>query len=80
MRLGGKILSRVMEASLKFIRPGISLLTVEQFASDLIQKMGGRASFKMVPAYRWATCINVNEGVVHGIPILSKKISGGGSG
>jgi len=37
-------------------------------ANELIEKTGGRASFKMVPNYSWATCVSLNADVVHGIP------------
>jgi methionyl aminopeptidase len=37
-------------------------------AEDLILKGGGESSFKKVPNYNWTTCININQGVVHGIP------------
>jgi len=49
---------------------------IERLAQELIKEEGGKASFKMVPGYRWATCVNVNEGVVHGIPsknVIFKK-------
>ena len=43
-------------------------MEIEKLASKLIQDQGGRASFAMVPNYQWSTCVNVNEGLVHGVP------------
>ena len=68
MSEGGKRLSEVKQALKKKVRIGNSAWDVEEAAVKLIKKSGGTASFKMVPNYSWATCVNVNEGVVHGIP------------
>jgi len=68
MREGGKRLARVFDQVLDAIKPGVSLKKLDQLAESLIEKEGGKPSFKMVKGYNWATCINVNQGVVHGIP------------
>jgi len=76
MRAGGKILAEVMAAAIKFVQPGISLLEVEKFIDSRIREKGGQPSFKMVPDYQWASCINLNEGIVHGVPDQKKFSSG----
>jgi methionyl aminopeptidase len=68
MREGGKRLAWVLDLTLKRVKPGVSLKELDQLAESLIEKQKGKPSFKMVPNYHWATCININEGVVHGIP------------
>lgn len=68
MKQGGRRLARVMDQVLRQVKPGVKLSELDQSAEALIKKLGGKPSFKMVPGYNWATCINVNEGVVHGIP------------
>ena len=68
MREGGKKLGTILEDLLEFSAPGIVLMDIEKRACDLIEKAGAAASFKTVPEYSWATCLNVNEVVVHGIP------------
>ena len=73
---GGRILSHIKDKLEDKINVGTNAAEVEKLASDLIAKSGGRASFKMVPNYCWSTCINVNSGIVHGIPkkeIVFKK-------
>lgn len=65
---GGKKLSQIKEALFFMIKEGVSSLDLEKKAEELMEKTGGYPSFKTVPGYNWATCINVNEGVVHGIP------------
>jgi len=68
MSEGGKKLSAIKKALVELVKKVDDISEVEQMAVELIEKSGGEASFKMVPGYKWATCININEGVVHGIP------------
>jgi len=68
MREGGLILANIMGEMLNMVKPGVKLIDIDKLADDLIVKAGGEASFKKVRDYQWATCININEGVVHGIP------------
>lgn len=68
IREGGERLSHIKEALFYMIKEGVSARDVDERAEGLIRKAGGYPSFKMVPGYRWSTCVNVNEGVVHGIP------------
>lgn len=68
MQTGGRLLAGVLDRISAAAVPGTSLLELEDIAVSLIAKTGGKPSFKMVPGYRWATCLNVNAGVVHGVP------------
>ena len=68
MSEGGKRLHEVKEKLREEVHEGVSAWRIEETADRLIKKTGGSPSFKMVPKYFWATCININEGVVHGIP------------
>lgn len=68
MKQGGKKLAKVKEVLLAMIRPGVRPIELEEKAEETIARLGAEASFKKVKGYNWATCINVNEGVVHGIP------------
>lgn len=68
MRVGGKKLGYILRQLLLQVKPSVTLTTIEQLADQLIREAGGSASFKTVDGYRWATCLCVNEVVVHGIP------------
>ncbi|MGI5828294.1 MAG: type I methionyl aminopeptidase [Patescibacteria group bacterium] len=68
MREGGEKLSQILAQLVESSKVGVTLFDIETRAQDLIKKTGGKPGFAMVPGYRWATCINLNEGVVHGIP------------
>lgn len=68
MAEGGKKLSRIKKALKDKVSVGVTASEIEALARRLIEKEGGKPSFMMVPGYKWATCVNVNEGLVHGIP------------
>ncbi len=68
MKEGGKKLAWVFNQVLREIKPGVRLRQLDSLAEKLIEKQGGTPSFKTVQSYKWATCININQGVVHGIP------------
>ncbi len=68
MRAGGKISAQVREEILKKAQPGVTTWELEEYARDRIKELGGEPGFMKVPGYDYATCINLNEGLVHGIP------------
>lgn len=72
MRKSGKIAASALKKALETIKVGISELEVDQIAEREIYKLDGDLSYKSVPGYKHATCITVNEQVVHGIPTERK--------
>lgn len=68
MKQGGRTLSSVMDQVLAKVAPGVVLSDLDKLAEALLVKAGGEPAFKRVPHYDWMTCLNVNEGVVHGVP------------
>lgn len=68
MKIGGFKLANTLKKLLFSLKPGINLLELEKMAVRLIKEYGGEPAFQRVPNYFWATCLNVNEGIVHGIP------------
>jgi len=68
MTEGGKRLGWIKGQLVKAIKAGATPLDIEFLANKLITEGGNKASFKMEPGYHHATCINVNAGMVHGIP------------
>lgn len=68
MHEGGKRLGEIRSKLLEKVQPGVTALEIETYAVDLIAKHGGTPSFQTVRDYQWATCISVNDVVVHGIP------------
>jgi methionyl aminopeptidase len=68
MRQGGRKLGFILRQLMDMSRPGIVQGEIESKARELIKQAGGVPSFMTVEGYKWATCICVNEEVVHGIP------------
>lgn len=68
MRKSGQITARALKKALEAVVPGINLLKIEQIAADEIMNLGGKLSFPTVEGYKWATCLTVNDELVHGIP------------
>ncbi len=77
IKKGGEILAKVLIDLKDFIKAGMSTWLINKRAEELVKKMGGRPAFKgYKPAfskkkYPYATCISLNDEVVHGLP--SKK-------
>lgn len=68
MAEGGAKLGAIKNELALAVREGVSSWDIEEKANKLIKASGGVASFKMVPKYHAATCVNINSGLVHGIP------------
>lgn len=68
MRKSGEIATAVLKKGLEKVKIGISELEVDKIVEEEIYKLGGDLSYKSVPGYKFATCITVNEQVVHGVP------------
>lgn len=68
MHEGGRKLARVRDSLSEKVGEGVRAWDIEELAVRLIKKEKAKASFKMVKGYSWATCVNLNEGLVHGIP------------
>ena len=64
----GQIIGQVKAELRKLVRPGLSFLEIDSRARSLIEKAGAQTNFDLEPGYHWATCVNVNAGIVHGIP------------
>src|SRR3989344_150618 len=65
---GGRRLAYIRDQLLKQVVVGAVPLDIDALAQKLITEAGGKPSFMTVNGYKWATCISVNDGVVHGIP------------
>lgn len=68
IREGGKKLAKIKGVLKEMIIPGALPSMLDRKAEKLVYSAGGKPSFKMVKGYHWTTCINVNDGVVHGVP------------
>lgn len=68
MSEGGQMLAEILKKLVAIAKVRVKLSEIEDEARKLLMETGGEPAFMKVPGYKWATCINLNEGVVHGIP------------
>jgi methionyl aminopeptidase len=77
MAEGGGKLGQILSQVLTQLEPGLSTLEIDSWIEDRILNAGGKPAFKMVPRYHWASCICLNDEVVHGIPRAERIIRKG---
>lgn len=65
---GGAHLGAIKRELLAAVKVGVTPLEIDALADRLIASYGDYPSFKTVRGYHHATCININDAVVHGIP------------
>lgn len=68
MRQGGRILAQTVWEVLRTVKPGVSELSLDKLAEELIWKKGGEPGFKRVKGYHHTICVSTNDVIVHGIP------------
>ncbi len=72
MRKSGQIAGLALRKTLAGVKVGVSGLDLDKIAREEIYRLGGELSYKTVPGYKFATCVTINEQVVHGIPTKRK--------
>jgi methionyl aminopeptidase len=75
IREAGKIIAEIFRRIGDMNLDGMTTLELDQFIDKEIRTSKARASFATVPGYSHASCISVNDGVVHGIPSKKKVIA-----
>ncbi len=76
MGKSGEIASAALKKALDFAKSGVSGLEIDTVAQEEIYRLGGDLSYKTVPNYHFATCVTINEQVVHGIPTERRLVEG----
>ena len=74
MQAGGQILESALIHTVKSLYPNQSLSEINRIFEDYVTKHNAQPGFKLVPGYKWGTWININHGLVHGIPHANLKI------
>lgn len=68
MRAAGAIVAEALSETVASVMPGCTTRDLDIIAESVILRYGATPSFKGYRGYPCATCIAVNEEVVHGIP------------
>jgi len=68
MRAAGRVVAEVHDKVRTAARPGITLLSLDCLAAEIIEQRGCHASFLNYHGYPGHVCLSLNEVIVHGIP------------
>ncbi|RJQ14611.1 type I methionyl aminopeptidase [Candidatus Parcubacteria bacterium] len=68
LKIGGKILAKILDALVRLVKPGIATFELEKAAQEFIKEAKCKPSFLWYNGYPAALCVSVNEVVVHGLP------------
>lgn len=68
MKIAGSIVYQTHQHIKSLIKPGVNILDIDSEAEKFIISKGAKPSFKNYEGFPNATCISINEEVVHGIP------------
>ncbi len=77
MAHAGKILAQTLKNLQKHAKPGVSTFVLEKIAQKQIFNSGAEPAFKGFGGYPYATCISINDEIVHGLPSKNKIIKTG---
>lgn len=68
MRAAGKVVKAALEAAEQVVREGVTTLEIDAVVEKTIRALGAIPSSKGFEGYPNASCISINDVVVHGIP------------
>lgn len=71
------IAAGALKAAGEAVEPGVSTDEINRIAHDFIVKNGAIPTFKGYNGYPAATCISINDEVIHGIPSKKRIIKAG---
>lgn len=77
MRIAGRLLARIMSDVLKMMKPGTDTLEIDNFIEKEMVSAGLKPECKGYSGYKYATCISLNDVVIHGIPSRDSILSVG---
>jgi len=76
LRVAGNIVHETRVYLMPFIKEGITTKELDRLAEEFILSKGATPSFKGLNDFPCATCISINQEVVHGIPGRRKLRNG----
>lgn len=76
MRQSCLLVGTTHAAVIPFIKPGVTTLRLNDIAEEFLRDNGAIPSFKNYNGYPFATCISVNDMIVHGFPYKNELRDG----
>ena len=77
MKSGGRILAEILDELGRLALPGRSAMEIELRAQELLRDAGVSSPFEGYQGYPFASCVSINDEVVHGLPEREKVIQEG---
>jgi methionyl aminopeptidase len=77
MRQAGRIVAEVLDVLRGMAKPGVTTAQLDQAAKDLIERRGGRPTFKGYRGFPAHICTMINHELVHGIPNGKRRLKEG---
>ena len=77
MRVAGTAVARALVEARKVVVEGSNAWEVERVVLGVYREMGVKPAFKGYMGYPYATCVSVNEEVIHGFPKKDKVFKKG---
>ncbi|MGI6279039.1 MAG: type I methionyl aminopeptidase [Acutalibacteraceae bacterium] len=77
MREACRISAGALMIAGKAVEPGVTTAEIDRLAEDYIRSQGAVPNFKHYRGYPAATCISINNEVIHGIPSSKRKLKQG---
>src|SRR5437588_9953042 len=68
LRLIGRIVGLTLKEMAESVAPGMTTAELDAIGASVMGRYGARSAPQMVYNFPGATCISVNDEVVHGIP------------
>lgn len=77
MRIAGGLLAKILSEIDENIKPGVSTFEIDEVIEVKMRNFGLKPECKGYAGYRHATCISINDGVVHGVPSKNVVLKAG---
>ncbi len=77
IRDAGRIAAGIFDELASSSLESQSTWEIDSFIDSHIIKSGARSAFKTVRGYNYASCISVNDEIVHGVPSRKRKLRSG---
>ncbi len=77
MEKAGSLLAEILLKVSEILKPGISTLEIDSWIENELKKNNLISKAKGYKGYKYATCVSINDEVVHGIPDETKILADG---
>src|SRR6266566_1991357 len=77
MRAAGLLVAETLQALAAAAQPGVTTAELDALAEERIRAAGAVPSFKGYHGFPATICTSVDEEIVHGIPVVTKRLREG---